>query len=78
MCMTNNKLKNSREYSFIFKRCVSEMDICESEADELNDIFNVLGSSQSHEVNTDLPGEEIRYLFPQRGCLKDKRQDFVS
>lgn len=47
MAMTKKKNLNSRKLSSIYKSCVSEVARCESEADELNDTFNVLGTSHS-------------------------------
>lgn len=41
------KKLNSRKSSSIYKSCVSEVARCESEAGELNDTFNVLGTSHS-------------------------------
>lgn len=40
----------------MFERCVSEISIYESEVDELNDIFNVLGTSHFCEVNNEPSG----------------------
>ena len=40
-------IKNLRKLSSIYKSCVSEVARYESETDELNDTFNVLGTLHS-------------------------------
>lgn len=65
-----NKLEKPREFSSVYKRYVSEIGLFESEVDELNGIFTVLGTSHFYEVNKELLCDKTRYLFPQRSCLK--------